>query len=217
MTRMPACIAAAGLLAATCAHAQPSPPEVIVAPVESMDDFVAWVKTSSGTFPRLGEAVPGKKVWFPIVVSGLHPPAHGELRLVADMELVGPDGKSLAAMPRCCSYTIADRPDIRTALLAPAMNVEFDRREPKGVYTVRASVSDGTTVIKASNTFRLGGPAEPVLPGRSLLLPSAKEEAGEKMPVDVPPGPKRTFRHADRSDCLDLPTREDVIRCAEKN
>lgn len=223
MQRTMASAIAACILAAIPAHAQQSPVELTVMPVDSMDGFMAWLKSPQGMFPRMKEALPGKKVWFPIVVTGLHPPAHGEMRLVADLELFAPDGHSLASMPQCCSYTITDRPDILTAVLGPTMNVEFDAREPKGVYTVRVSVNDGSGTLKASNTFRLGGAAaaDDAASTRRMETialphgPDAREESG-RPPKDIPPAPRRTFPHADRTECLDLPTPAEVIRCSEK-
>ena len=224
MKRILALVAAACCIVAAPVGAQQPTPEVSVMPIESMDDFMAWFKAPKGSYPRLQEAVPGKKVWFPIVVTGLRPPQHGEVRLVADFEMLGPDGKSIATQAACCSYTITDRPDIISAVLGHTMNVEFDPHDPKGVYTVRVTVHDGTRVVNASNTVRLGGPAAAdarpaaeMRTGTHLALPDAKTESASQQPTkEVPPGPKRTFRHADRTACLDLPTPEEVIRCSEQ-
>ncbi len=150
---------AAASIAAT-AWAQTEAMHVVAMPIASMEDFKQWVAQKpapKGVFPRLKVATAGKKVSFPIMVSGLHPPEHGELKLVGDLEILTPDGKVAFSARECCRFTITDHPDFRSAVLGPVIDMTFDPGDPKGTYTVRVSVSDGTRTATGTDHFSFGG------------------------------------------------------------
>ncbi|APV48594.1 hypothetical protein BWI17_02175 [Betaproteobacteria bacterium GR16-43] len=184
--------------------------------VESVDDFQAWLRkaaadpANAGRYPPSLKEVPiGKKVHFPILVGGLTPPAQGVMNFVADVEFFAPGGKSIGAAKQCCRFTITDRPDYRTVMLAPTMNLELEANDPKGVYTVKVSVTDGSNVLTASETFTviegsIGAPAKSATPEK----PSAP-----KLRMDAPA--KDPGGNVDKRNCLDLPTPSEIIKCTE--
>ena len=103
------------LLAVLAASLSPigytQPVKVTVLAVESAGRFRAWlgdpvdpVRAASATgYPgRLTQLAPGRKAQLPILVTGLPAPAPREMYLVADLEILGPDGRSLGHSPRCC-------------------------------------------------------------------------------------------------------------------
>jgi hypothetical protein len=177
--------------------------------IGSVEELHGWIDKPpaerGGDAGRLRFIPAGKKVFLPIVVSGLLPPAAGELRLSADIEFRGPDGKLIWEKKRCCSALLRDRPDARTVSLGPAADVEMDGSDPPGLYTVRATVTDGKRSSTASESFRLESAAAPIKlkpsgPTLDLVEPSRK-----------PPAKDRDVR-----ECLGLATPAEIIRCAEK-
>jgi hypothetical protein len=195
---------------ASLAPARAQDLQVKVMAVDSLEDFQAWMQQKpppQGVYKTLREVTSGRKVHFPIVVTGFHPPERGVLRVVADIEYVGPDGKSLAMMKQCCGFTVTDRPDVRWAVLGPTPNLELDAGDKLGTYTIRATVSDGTRSVAASSEITLvstAGATKPQSPPAAPRLQMA------------PPPAKNPGRDADKRDCLSLPTPAEVIKCAEK-
>ena len=206
-------------LAATSAIAQQTGMRVNVLVVESVEDFRNWFQKAMaaadqkgpppGVYPPSLKEVPvDKKVHFPILVGGLQPPAQGTLKLVADLEILGPDGKTLNAMRGCCSAAITNRPDWRTVLLDYVVNLELDSSDKEGVYTVRVSVTDGTRTLKSSETFHF--PASKPLSARTPASTTAPAPRANVQPARNPGG------DADKRACLDLPTPAEVIKCTER-
>ena len=221
MNKTPALILSIAMaLAATAAIAQQPGMKVNVLIVESAEDFQRWLQQSisameKGTAPpasyppSLKEVPANKKVHFPIVVGGLLPPQQGEVKLVADVEFFGPDGKSVGAARQCCRFTITNRPDFRSVMLAPTMNLELEPGDKKGAYTVRVSVTDGSQSASTSETFQFvdGKPAAPP------QVPAAT--AAPKLRMGAPPA-KNPGRDVDKRDCLALPTPVEIAKCAER-
>jgi hypothetical protein len=206
-------------LAATAASAQQPPMKVDVLAVESVEGFQRWLQEATDAAkeqkaalapypPGLKEVPASRKVHFPILVSGLRPPEQGVVTLVGDVEFFGPDGKSIGAARQCCKFTINNRPDIRTAMLGPMMNLEWEPSDKKGIYTVRVSVTDGSQTAASSATIQYGG-------GNSTAPREAPAStAAPKLRMDVPA--KNPGRDMDKRDCLALPTPAEVIKCTEQ-
>ena len=200
-------------LAASAAIAQQPGMGVNVFVVESVEDFKRWLQQEpapQGLYPsRLKEVPAGKKVDFPILVSGLRPPEQGVVTLVGDVEFLAPDGKSVFAAPKCCRFTITNRPDILTAMLGGTASLELDSGDMKGAYTLRVSVTDGTQTVTTSETFQFAG-AKPAVPN---LAPAPA--AAPTLLMGTPPA-KNPGRDVDKRDCLALPTPSEVIKCTEQ-
>jgi hypothetical protein len=200
-------------LASTAAMAQQAGMKVDVLIVESLDDFQRWLQqrpAPQGLYPPSLKEIPaGKKVHLPILVGGLRPPDKGVVTLVADVEFFGPDGKSLYAGPKCCSFTITNRPDIRTALLGGTPNLELEPGDMKGAYTVRVSVTDGSQTATTIGTFQFVAPKS-AEPKQSPAPPAAPQ-----LRMGPPPA-KNPGRDVDKRDCLTLPTQAEVIKCTER-
>ena len=177
--------------------------------IGSVEELHAWIDKPpaerGGDAGRLRSIPAGKKVFLPIVVSGIEPPASGELRLSADIEFRGPDGKLIWERKRCCTAVLRDRPDARTVSLGPAADVVMDEADPAGLYTVRATVTDGKRSSTATEAFRLESGAAP-----ARLKPAGPAlnlgEAARKSPPQA----------RDIRECLGLATPAEVIQCAEK-
>jgi len=201
------------MLAATAAIAQQQDLRVNVLIVESVEDFQRWLQqkpTPQGRYPpSLKEAPAGKKIHFPVIVQGLDAPAQGAMTLVADVEFLAPGGKSMAVARQCCKYTVTNGPDIRMAMLGPTMSLELESGDPKGDYTVRVSVTDGSRTATTSETFRFAA-AKSATPS-----PAPAPAAAPKLQMGVPPA-KNPGRDMDKRDCLTLPTPSEVIKCTER-
>ena len=195
----------------TIGHAQPV--KVGVVAVESVDDFRSWLgkpldtarAASPAAYPgRLTQLPFGRKTQLPIVVAGLPSPFAQEIRLVADVEILGTDGRSLGVSRQCCHAIVARGSTERAVLLTSTVNVEPEAGHRKGSYTVRVSVTDGAQRWTASEVLPYGeidGPGSHEAPRLRMNVPPAQTESGG-------PGDKR--------DCLGLPTPAEVIKCSEK-
>jgi hypothetical protein len=184
--------------------------------VESAADFKEWLRQKpapQGPYPQTLKEVPvGKKVDFPIVVSGLRPPDVGVMDLVADVELFAPDGKSVFSAPKCCRFTIKDLPEIRTAMLGGVASLTLEPGDMKGAYMMRVSVTDGVQTALGSETFQFAGGKPGPLPATAPPPPEAP--AVPALQMGTPPA-KNPGRDVDKRDCLSLPTPAEVIKCTE--
>ena len=199
---------ALSLALSSFAHAQSV--RVTVVPVESADDFRAWLgkpvnperAASPDKYPGALKALPiGTKTQLPILVSGL--PSPPPMELVADVEILGSDGRSLGRWPRCCSATIMSGPSPSAVVLAQAVVVEPEPGRSRGSYTVSVSVTDGVQKWTARQVLPYGGEGE---------MPGSANEVPPHLRQDVPPNAET----GDKRDCLSLPTPAEVIKCSEK-
>jgi hypothetical protein len=200
-----------GLALSPIGYAQPV--KVSVVAVESLDDFKAWLGKpidpvragSVAAYPgRLSQLPYGKKTPLPVLVTGLPPLASQATRLVADVEIMGTDGRSLGAWPQCCRATVARDSKQTAVLLDSTVIVEPEAGHRKGSYTVRVSVTDGTQTWTASE----------VLPYGETDVPGTHE--APRLRMNVPPAQSEGGGPGDKRDCLSLPTPAEVIRCSEK-
>ena len=142
----------------------------------------------------------GTKTQLPIRVTGLPSPAPAAMELVADVEILGSDGRSLGTWPRCCTATIAKGANTSSVLLSQTVIVEPEPGKRSGSWTVKVSVTDGQQTWTASE----------VLPYGDADGPGAAKEA-PRLRMNVPAGEETS----DRRDCLSLPTPAEVIKCSE--
>ena len=126
--------------------------------VKSHSDIESWVKAESarrgGDAGRLRTVARGTKVYFPAVATFPDSQVGQRISLVADMEVIGPNGKT-QKLPSCC---IANRVDPRaptTIVLNPVLDVVFDKTDANGEYRVRAMISNGRETVVAEEKFRL--------------------------------------------------------------
>lgn len=190
------------------------PVKVTVVAVESLDDFKAWLgkpinparATSAVAYPgRLSQLPFGKKTPLPVLVTGLPALASQTMRLVADVEILGTDGRSLGTWPQCCRATVARDSKETAVLLDSTVIVEPEAGHRKGSHTLRVSVTDGTQTWTASEVLAYG---ETDMPGTAHEAP--------RLRMNVPPAQSESGGPGDKRDCLSLPTPAEVIRCSEK-
>jgi len=193
------------------------PVKVTVVPVESAADLGAWLgkpinpsrASSPATYPGTLKVLPvGQKTQLPIVVTGLPSPAPQDIRLVADVEIRGTDGRSLGTSARCCEAMIAKGATSGAALLNSWVIVEPEPGRRGGSYTVRVSVTDGTQTWTGSEVLRYG---ETDVPGTANEVPVPPH-----LRQNVPPSQDEPGGTSDKRDCLSLPTPAEVIKCSEK-
>ncbi len=188
-------------------------PKVVVLAVESLDDFKAWLgkpidparAAAAAAYPgRLSQLPFGRKTPLPVLVTGLQPPASQAMQLVADVEIMGSDGRSLGSWPRCCRATVARGSKETAVLLDSTVIVEPEAIHRKGSYTLRVSVNDGTQTWTASE----------LLPYGETDVPGAHE--APRLRMNVPPAQSEGGGPGDKRDCLGLPTPAEVIKCSER-
>ena len=175
--------------------------EVHVMPVDSMDGLVQWLQQKpapTGTYPRAQQLALGKKVYLPILITGIDPSASGPVELVGDLEIVGPDGKT-TPLKKCCRYATANRSGLRFAILSNAPVLEMDSGDKKGTYTLRATVTDGKQTLAGTDQIAYG---------------TAASKAANAAP-DSQRGAGKANSHQDMTRCLSLPTPKEVARCSE--
>ena len=192
--------------------AQAQAVKVSVVAVESLEDLKRWLGTpvnperaaSPDTFPGNLKVIPvGRKTQLPILVSGLPSPAQIGRELVADVEILGTDGRSLGRSPKCCKATIARGSETGAALLDSAVIVEPESSRSKGSYTVKVTVTDGWETWTASQVLPYGDEAP--FPANDAL----------RLRMNVPPNQAEPGSAGDKRDCLSLPTPAEVIKCSE--
>jgi hypothetical protein len=184
--------------------------------VTSPDEVPAWMQMTPDQqvgAGRMRQVEVGQKIYFPIVATGLTPPAEGTIKLTADFELRTPEGAIAYAKRALATAVIENRPDMTTVSLGPIVDVTVEGADPKGVYVVRTVISDGTRSAAASETFRFNGAPE-MAPERAIDQPAAaapppRLDMGE--PPKKNPGTDRDVR-----DCLSLATTAEIIKCTEK-
>ena len=201
-----------GVTVSLIGNAQPV--KVSVVPVDSVDDFKAWLgkpvdparAASAAAYPgRLTQLPFGRKTQLPILVTGLPSPAPQSTQLVADVEILGTDGRSLGTSPRCCNATITRGSANSAVLLDSTVSVEPESGRQKGSYTVRVSVTDGTQSWTASEVLPYGATSD---------IPGSHE--APRLRMNVPPSQAEPGGPGDRRDCLGLATPAEVIKCSEK-
>jgi hypothetical protein len=198
------------LALAPLAHAQSVKVHVIA--VESVDDFKHWLgqpvdparAATPAAYPgRLNQLPFGRKTPLPIVVSGLPVPTPQTMRLVATVEVLGTDGRSLGVSPGCCQATVVRGSNESAVLLNSTVSVEPEAGHRKGSFTVRVSVTEGTQSWTASEMLPYGvieGPGSHEAPRLRMNVPPAQGEGSA----------------GDKRDCLGLPTPSEVIKCSER-
>jgi hypothetical protein len=126
--------------------------------VKSHSDIESWVIAEparrGGDAGRLRTVARGTKVYIPAVATFPASQVGQRISLVADMELIAPNGKTLK-IASCC---IANRVDPRapaTIVLGPILDVVFDATDPNGEYRVRMMINNGKETVVAEEKFRL--------------------------------------------------------------
>ena len=200
-----------GIILSPFGYAQPV--KVTVVPVESMEEFKRWLGTpvdpkraaAPATYPgRLSLLPVGKKAQLPILVTGLPMPAAHETRYIADVQVMGTDGKPLGIAPRCCEAIVAKGSNERAVLLNSAAVVEAESGQRSGNFTVNVLVTDGTGTWRASE----------VLPYGETDMPGLHE--APRLQMNVPPKQLEPGGPGDKRNCLSLPTPAEIIKCSER-
>jgi hypothetical protein len=143
----------------------------------------------------------GTKTQLPIRVTGLPSPAPAAMELVADVEILGSDGRTLGKWPRCCTATVAKGANASAVEFSQTVIMEPEAGRRSGSWTVKVSVTDGQQTWTGSEVVPYG---ETEAPGTGKEAP--------RLRMNVPAGEET----ADRRDCLGLATPAEVIKCSEK-
>jgi len=179
--------------------------------VDSDAEIQKWVQSPpterGGDRGRLRTVSKGKKMSFPIIVTGYKSSELGRINFTADLEVVSPSGKVLGTMKKCCGAIQGDPRTPGLVVLNPAVVLSFDPDDPSGTYTVRATVTDGSRFATASESFRVqtgtGTTKEAAQQGETKL----RSASGTKT---------RSRAREDARHCLSFPTNVEIIKCAEK-
>lgn len=126
--------------------------------VKSHAEIERWVITEPakrrGDVGRARTVARGTKMYLPAIATFPESQIGQQVSLVADLELIAPNGKT-HKFPSCC---IANRVDPRaptTIVLSPVLDIVFDAAEPNGEYRVRAMINNGRETVVAEEKFRL--------------------------------------------------------------
>jgi len=139
------------------------------------------------------------KAQLSIRVSGM-PPSTQARQLVADVEVLGADGRSMVSAPGCCRATLAANAS-GAAQLQPTLTIESESTRRTATYTVRASVTDGEKTWKAEHQISF---TNSEVPGTANEAPRLRQ--------NIPDG----ANPQDKRDCLGLSSPSDVIKCSER-
>lgn len=178
--------------------------------VESHDAIAKWaLNPGSGDIGRMRKVLLGKKIYVPIVVTGINTANLGPDGISADLEFVAPDGKVLNTAKKCCAAKT--RGDPRTPgliVLNPVLDYESEPGDPLGTYELRATVTYGTQTASAIEKFEV------------IATPGMQEATAPASPVSGEPSARKLKRssksHTDARSCLDFKDNIAVMHCAEK-
>ncbi|MGZ5100704.1 MAG: hypothetical protein ACXWGX_08235 [Usitatibacter sp.] len=192
--------------------------------MEKPEELRKWMNRKpadrGGDSGRLRSVHAGKKIFFPIIATGIEAPGAGKTtQIFADLELLAPNGKIVANAKKCCSAVI--RGATETAFsLGPVVDVELEPDDPTGTYKVKVRVTDGTQTVAAEETFQYEGPAAKAAPGPAASKPETAPEKSSAPPASrdiAPQAPRKApGKNRDVSHCLSLPTPAEIIKCTEK-
>ena len=178
----------------------------VVESKQAIDQWIAGPKRKKPGGASGMRMVPkGRKIFLPIVVTGFKRDA-ASLNLVADWELLAPDGKTIATAEKCCTAAGTNPATPGRVVLSPVLDLIFDLNDPEGIYTVHVKVSDGTNIVTASERFGVENAVEPkkTMPlGQASTISSLEQNAA-------------TWKEPDPRHCLDLDSNRQVMACAEK-
>lgn len=195
--------------------------------MEKPEELRKWMNRKpadrGGDSGRLRTVHVGKKVFFPIIATGVEAPGAGTTtQLFADLELLAPNGKVVASVKKCCSAVVRGVTDTAFSL-GPVVDVELEPNDPTGTYTVKARVTDGTQTVAATETFQYDGPTAKAAASPAASKSGTAPEPASKSAVtpasrDIAPQAPRKApgKNRDLSHCLSLPTPAEVIKCTEK-
>jgi uncharacterized protein DUF4124 len=126
--------------------------------VKSHAEIESWVKMEparrGGNAGRLRTVARGTKVYFPAVATFPASQVGQRVSLVADMEVIGPNGKT-QKIPSCCFANRVDPRAPTTIVLSPVLDLVFDTTDPNGEYRVRAMINNGAETVVAEEKFSL--------------------------------------------------------------
>jgi hypothetical protein len=126
--------------------------------VKSHSDIETWVKLEPAQrrkdVGRMRTVTREAKIYLPVVATFSRSQEGERVALVADIEILAPDGKA-QRIRSCCMANRLDPRAPATIVLNPVMDVTFDARDPKGEYKVRATLNNGKETVVAEEAFRL--------------------------------------------------------------
>jgi hypothetical protein len=126
--------------------------------VKSHADIESWVKTEPARrghdSGRLRTVARGTKLYFPAIATFPASQVGQRIWLVADVEVIGPNGKT-NKVPSCCFANRVDERAPATIVLSPVLDVVFDATDVTGEYRVRTMINNGTETVVAEERFRL--------------------------------------------------------------
>ena len=176
--------------------------------VDSQDAVAQWViDPQGGDVGRMRKVTVGRRVFVPIVVTGLKTTEFGQAGIVADMQFVSPSGKVVFNGRKCCSAIRGDPRAPGLVVLNPVLDLSSEDGDPLGTYEVRATVTYGGRTASASEKF--------VLEAGVADKPEATKENASAVATAAPRSGRPRAR-ADARTCLDAADNAAVMRCAEK-
>ena len=126
--------------------------------VKSHAEIESWVTTEParrrGNVGRARSVTRGTKYYLPVVATFPQSQEGRRIALVADLEIVAPNGKA-ARIPGCCSANRADPRAPATIVLQPVVDLTLDATDPNGEYKVRVMLNNGKETVVSEETFRL--------------------------------------------------------------
>jgi hypothetical protein len=197
------------LTSGTTAAADTGKPKASILIVDSHAAIAKWVLApGDGDIGRLRKVALGKKIYTPIVVTGLNTTEFGRPGIVADMEFVAPDGKVLHSIKKCCGSNRGDPRTPGLVVLNPVLDYESEPGDPLGRYELRATVTYNGDTFTARESF------EVTASSTTAAEPPAVVGISSKAPTQKPARPSRA--HLDARECLNFADNLGVARCAEK-
>lgn len=200
-------VAVAFLLAGGAAIAVDKKIEARILVVDSHESIAQWVMDPKHRNRNLRKVSLGQKFFLPIVVTGLATTAFGQPGIVADMQFIGPAGKVIQDLKKCCTANSGDPHTPGLVVLNPVIDLTSEPGDPLGAYEVRATVTYEGQTASAKVKY--------VLQSAAVETPEAADEKPAAAVTTRNTRPKND-PHKDARACLNAGTSEAIIRCTQK-
>lgn len=124
--------------------------------VDSKEAIARWVMDpKEGDSGRLRSVAVGQKIFVPVVITGLETMDYDRPGIVADMQLISPDGKVMFDGQKCCGANRGDPRMPGLVVLNPVLDLTAEAGDPLGTYEIRATVTYGGLTARTSEKFVL--------------------------------------------------------------
>lgn len=92
--------------------------------------------------PSIAKSVTGQPIYVGCIISGFAKDNRGFVNLRVDLEVIGPDGKTVLRQDGFAAYDRKPEPGRGTVMANSLGNLNIESSDPPGTYAIKATVTD---------------------------------------------------------------------------